>query len=995
MKILLSILLTLFLLKDASAQQSRFFFRKLTVADGLNDGGVLAIAQDSKGFMWFSTRAGLNRFDGYSVKNYSHIAGDSTSLPTSLSRAMSVDSSGGFLVGLEDGMLEYNQQTDRFIPVAALQNTWVLQIEPVNKTTVFIATRKGLVKYNPLTRKAIFYRNSNNEIFKSGIFSMERQNNDLLLAFEKGFYRFNLLTEQLQKIEIPFLKNETITVAEVDADKNYWFVVRDRAGLLKVSPDLQRYEVYNEYLETGKNTIRNFTSIIADQKGRVWVTTQLQGLLVYNPAINRFERFLHDPLKIWTPSTNLHSTAYCDRNGVIWVAGNNGVNYFNPDKNLFRIIPVFDKEPDIRNRRVARIATEDKNGKLWFATIDGVVKFDPVTNEYREWNNREGETPMIHFNSVRGIFCDDENNIWIATGRGINKYLQKENKMIFYTAKDSIPEVFYFSADKDRKGNFWFSSRDGDGFYYYNIGEKKFHSIRSFPGMNVFAGEGGRKVYHDSKGRYWLGFNGSGAGMYDPSSGKHYRWQASNNKKEGIAGNSIVDITEDKKGIIWISTFTGLTSIDPVSFEIKNYNHTNGLINNSVSALAVDEQNRLWIATGAGLQLLDSSRNYFTSFGLQHGLPSIEFPEHAASVMTGGDIMMPTQNGFIHFSPQQFTKEHKKLVPFFTSFTLPGKPEQPLLQNKIELQYDENFFTIGFAAINFENASGTWYAYKLDGVDEDWKYTQNRFADYTKLPGGNYIFRVRASDDRTEWNCSEQTINIHIATVFYKTWWFRLLMFLLAIALVYAFYRYRIRQQKKLLELQGKAQLLEKEKVMVMYESLKQQLNPHFLFNSLTSLSGLIQTDQKMAGDFLEQMSKIYRYILKNRDSELVSLKEELAFVQVYINLQKTRFKEGLQVKIDVSEDELHKKIAPVTLQNLVENAMKHNIIDLDTPLIIDIVSEDGYLLVKNNLQKKNMVETSNKQGLASLQSLYQYLSRRPVLIEETASEFIIRIPLI
>jgi ligand-binding sensor domain-containing protein len=410
MKPLFNIVVILFLFTTTAAQQSRYFFRKLTVSEGLNDGGVLAIAQDSRGFMWFSTRAGLNRFDGYSVKSYSHIAGDSTSLPTSLSRAMSVDSSGGFLVGLEDGMLEYNEQADRFIPVTALKNTWVLQIEPFNRTTVFLATRKGLVKYNPVTKEANFYRNGNNEILKSRIFSIERQNNYLLLALEKGFYRFDLLTEQLQKIDLPFLKNETITVAEVDADKNYWFALKDKAGLLKVSADLQRHEVYNEYLETGKNTIQNFTSIITDQKGRVWVTTQLQGLLVYNPAINRFERFLHDPLKIWTPSTNLHSTAYCDRNGVIWVAGNNGVNYFNPDRNLFRIIPVFDKDPDIRNRRVARIAAEDKNGKLWFGTIDGVVKFDPLTNEYREWNNREGKTPMIHFNSVRGIFCDDERN---------------------------------------------------------------------------------------------------------------------------------------------------------------------------------------------------------------------------------------------------------------------------------------------------------------------------------------------------------------------------------------------------------------------------------------------------------------------------------------------------------------------------------------------------------------------------------------------------------
>ena len=161
-----------------------------------------------------------------------------------------------------------------------------------------------------------------------------------------------------------------------------------------------------------------------------------------------------------------------------------------------------------------------------------------------------------------------------------------------------------------------------------------------------------------------------------------------------------------------------------------------------------------------------------------------------------------------------------------------------------------------------------------------------------------------------------------------------------------------------------------------MYENLKQQLNPHFLFNSLTSLSGLIETDQQMAGNFLEQMSRIYRYILKNRDSELVSLKEELAFVQVYIKLQKTRFNEGLLVNIQTNEEEdYYKKIAPVTLQNLVENAIKHNVIDVETPLIIDITAENEYLIIKNNLQKKNMVETSNKQGLASLLSLYQYLT--------------------
>jgi sensor histidine kinase YesM len=205
-----------------------------------------------------------------------------------------------------------------------------------------------------------------------------------------------------------------------------------------------------------------------------------------------------------------------------------------------------------------------------------------------------------------------------------------------------------------------------------------------------------------------------------------------------------------------------------------------------------------------------------------------------------------------------------------------------------------------------------------------------------------------------------------------------------------------MRQQQKFFSLESKAQLLEKEKALVMYESLKQQLNPHFLFNSLTSLSSLIQSaDKKTAAAFLNNLSKTYRYILKSRDAETVSLADEIKFAESYINLQMTRFEKGFDVQINVPENFYHRKIVPVTLQNLIENAIKHNVIDEDTPLLVQITAEDDYLVVSNNLQKKKFVETSNKQGLANLQSLYRYLSSHPVIIEETGQTFSIKIPLL
>lgn len=191
------------------------------------------------------------------------------------------------------------------------------------------------------------------------------------------------------------------------------------------------------------------------------------------------------------------------------------------------------------------------------------------------------------------------------------------------------------------------------------------------------------------------------------------------------------------------------------------------------------------------------------------------------------------------------------------------------------------------------------------------------------------------------------------------------------------------------------AQLLEKEKTVVMYENLKQHLNPHFLFNSLTSLGSLIRINPKEAGEFLDTMSKVYRYILKNKDNETVPLGEELKFVALYIQLQKTRFGEGLKIDIDISEEFMHRRIAPVTLQNLVENAIKHNIADIEEPLVINLYTEDDYLVVKNRLNRKNYVETSNQQGLKSMVSLYRFLADRPMIIEDAGDTWSVKIPLI
>lgn len=192
-----------------------------------------------------------------------------------------------------------------------------------------------------------------------------------------------------------------------------------------------------------------------------------------------------------------------------------------------------------------------------------------------------------------------------------------------------------------------------------------------------------------------------------------------------------------------------------------------------------------------------------------------------------------------------------------------------------------------------------------------------------------------------------------------------------------------------------RASQLEKEKATVQFENLKNQLNPHFLFNSLSSLNSLIFEDAKLASEFLHQLSKVYRYLLNNHEKTSVSLQTELEFIQSYIKLLETRFQQALKIEVDVKEESLSKQITPVALQVLIENALKHNVASIKQPLHISIRDETAYLVIENNLQRKAVIQYSHQKGLDQLKTLYSHLTKEPVQIIETEHFFTVKLPLV
>ncbi len=990
----------------AYTQSPNINFHKLGLNEGLHDGIIRSIAQDRFGYIWIASVGAINRFDGKKVTAFTNIPGDTTSPYNTQPRCLLSDMSGRFWVGSETGLAEYDFISGRFRRIPAFHNQFIVTLESISDTSLLVITGNQVFLYN--TKKNTATNLSASTDPAHAALKNKRTNRickykDLLyLATNRGLVTFNSKTGVSSQVSFAEINDLPLYAVSVDTDGNIWLTTLASNKFFKITAGHSAITLLDSYLPPGRGGNKpELLDVLVAKNKSIWLTTSGDGLLQFNPAtssVNTYKHNIHLPA---SPSSNDYRFIFEDRSGMIWLGFHTeGVHYFEPDQNLFTTLLPFPSELQEKFSKAGRGIAVDKQGNIWMGNHDGLSRYNPATNKYTVWRNEENQPPVLHHNGIRTLLCDDKNFLWIGTAAGVNRYDISNNKMEFISSKD-LPLRFYNSINQDRSGNIWFCTNDSAGLYWYNQAEKKYDNISHHPQLKKYAGLSPTSyLLEDHKNRLWISFSRKGVVMLDKRTGKTRHYTAPEDGSPGIIGNQVIDIKEDKDGLIWFASFNGVSSLEPEENKFTSYNKQTGLASNMDASVAVDSLNRIWIGANGGLTMLGQNRKQASIFSVSDGLSSAGFPEHAAITAPNGDIIMPTYNGYFRFNPVAY-KERKASFNFYVpGYTVFDKDyyrinladETPV----IRLKPSQNSFTFHLDALNYSNPSQTWFAYKLDGFEKDWHYTQDPKAVYTNIPGGTYSFLYKATFNNSHWDeAAAKQITVKLGTWFYKTIWFKALLGLLLAAMLYALYRYRTQQQKQVYQLKEKAQALEKEKAQVMYENLKQQLNPHFLFNSLTSLNSLIVAEPKAASEFLDSLSKTYRYILKSRDNETVSLADEIRFAENYVKLQKTRFEKGFDVQINIPEENHHRKIVPVTLQNLIENAIKHNIIDEESPLVVKMYVEDDMLVVENNLQRKNFVETSNRMGLANMQSLYQYLSHRPVQIIETGDSFKVKLPLL
>ncbi|HLP95246.1 MAG TPA: two-component regulator propeller domain-containing protein [Saprospiraceae bacterium] len=1003
MRALYTLVLLGFLWMPTWAQPLSYNVQKITTAQGLTSNLLSSTCQDKYGYIWFGTVTGVNRYDGYGVRNYEHIQGDTCSLYSGGTRTLLCDSEGGLWLGMLNGLVKYSYERDCFQKFGDSTLSWVHKLLEAQPHQLYIGWNGGLAKLNSQTNQITYF-----DGLKSGlgvavpaVYDIAQLGRELYLATATGLMTFNLDTEQFRAIPpVPETEGKRIIRIAVSAKGKLWCAFAgDFATIVQTNTQFSYWKAHTELEDVALKTSNPITDLFIDRQDRLWISTTFSGLALYSEATDKFHRIKTES---WMPHgipSVIIINLFQDKEGKIWGASRKGAFFFDPDNNLFEsVIP--GNHPGADEYMLnARACVETADGNWWLGTGNGLFFMDSGTGESKYYGNEPGKPKVLQDNSVRALFVDNVGDLWISTAKGINLLRAGKKHIEFLGEEVGLPNVVTKAVLQARDGTMWVANFSSSGHCFRLPGEKKFRPLSEHPVLAQYQGNFGQCLLEDSRGRIWFGLDGNGLMYYDPNSQTGKYWRRTPVNDTTLIGNFVYSLAEDAQGRIWAATLEGISVIDPITFRFTNYNTATGLPTNRYMSIAVDRQNRIWTGTSHGLLLLNDAGKLIRQFHVADGLNEDDFTDRPPYQLKDGRLVFATTRGFLVFHPEKYKAPELNLSVMLSEIQVFNKPF-PTKSNVESLQElylppGNNFFSIDMLAINYTNPLQTWYAYKMEPYDKNWIITQDRRANYTAVPGGRYVFRYKATNDLNNWNVPEKKLNIHIGQHWYKSLWFwGLVVALLALVGLTAYQR-RERLKRDYFSLEQKAQALSKEKALVQYENLTQQLNPHFLFNSLASLGSLIRFDQKTASEFLEALSKMYRYILQSRDRETVTLQEEIDFAEHFIKLQQTRFGEAFDVRFSVETSALERKIVPVTLQNLLENALKHNTFDSSEPLVVDIYTEQQYLVVKNNLQRRMVVETSNKQGLSRLRSLYQYLSDYPMEVLETTESFLVKIPLL
>lgn len=801
-------------------------FQRYTVDDGLSQGSISCILQDRRGFIWCGTEQGLNRFDGYNFQVYLYHPDDPNSLSSDYILSIHEDSTGSLWIGTKDGGL------NKFAPDSGkFSHYWV---DPENfdspgndiKTifedrsgALWLGTQGGGLK--KIHRKSGVFTHFPVAVDTPGNIInaiYEDFSGTLWVGTDAGLQRFDREAGILSPAGI---LDKKVLVIYQDKNRTPWFGTDN--GFYRLDRGTGKFIHYNVSCTGEKSGIANIVRVFyEDSLGSFWIGTDF-GLHLFDRGKKTYRSYYRDHKNPNTISVNAVRSIYEDRSGALWVGVyGGGLNKLNRTRRTFAHYYGNPDNPDGLSTQDVFALYEDRGGILWIGTYgDGINAFNRKTGEYKKFRNKPGDPESLSGDKIWSICEDREGKIWIGTAEGgLNRFDGETGKFTRYQhhpqknaglSHNSVSTII-----EDRRGILWIGTDGGldkrdaqkDEFIHYRAAPDDPNSLVH---NNVYI------IYEDRRGILWIG-TGGGLSIFDPVNETFTSYRLSLHDPESMIHHPIFSFCEDRDRVIWIGTTGGLIKFNRETRAFSRYTVKDGLPNDVIYGILEDRRGNLWMSTNKGLSKFNPRTGKFNNYSAVDGIQASEFCGGSYFKSSRGEMFFGGTNGFNAFFPVT-VKDNPYTPPVvITDFqvfnrSVPVGEEvdgRVILEKSITdmetltLTHHHRIFSFEFSALNYIHTEKNEYAYKMEGIEKSWNHVgKRRFVTYANLAPGDYVFRVKASNNHGVWNEEGVSLRITVKPPFWVTWWFRILIFVFLLFLSFFLHRARTRlilRRKKELE---------------------------------------------------------------------------------------------------------------------------------------------------------------------------------------------------
>ena len=836
------------------AQNNDLKYKRISIEQGLSQTTVYCIFQDAKGFMWFGTRDGLNKYDGYEFTVYKHERADSNSLSNNSVRAICEDASGTLWIGTEGGLNRFDHSTEKFIHFKnnpedpnSISHNNIRTILTNQSGTLWIGTAGGGInKMDSSNSTFTSYQNdpgNPNSLSGDLIYTMCENKKGMLWigTVGGGLNLFDPKTESFKHYKNDpgnpkSLSDNSVNTVFEDSNKTLWVGTRN-GGLNKFIPSDDHFIQYKKNPSDLNTLIHNNVNAICEgEPGILWIGTYGGGISrMSSEGVHKgiFRNYQHDPNDPYSLGHNLIRSIYKDQSGIIWIGTSEaGINKYDRKKRKFSLIERKNDVPNSLSAPSVSSIYKDKKDILWVGTYGGGLnralypsnalteqdKMGSPSPGFQHFRHDPNDPKSLGHDVVYSIYEDRSGMMWLGTlDSGLHQFLpdsdlsktaiEKNGAFTKYIHDPNNPKslsndrVMSIYEDANEAGQILWIGTYG-GLNRFDRTNGTFTHFRHDPAdATSLSDDRVNTIYEDQSDNLWIGTRRGGLNKFDRKSNVFIRYQQTDHPNS-LSHNEINAIHESRKeaGVLWIGTLGGLNKFMVKQETFIHYGEQEGLVNTGITGILEDDQGQLWISTLNGVSKFDPQKENFKNYDVDDGLQSNEFNLGAYYKSNDGKMYFGGINGLNTFYPDSI-KESQHIPPIlitaFKTFDKIVKKDIPP-NDEITLSYKDKYLTFEFVALDFSNSDKNQYAYKMEGFDEEWIYAgTRRLATYTNLDPGSYTFNVKGSNSDGVWNEVGTSITILITPPWWETWWaYALYAFLLA-GSIYAYLQYKIRIQAK------------------------------------------------------------------------------------------------------------------------------------------------------------------------------------------------------